>query len=108
VRDYDDQKIPVVGFSAIALDPESEEAVWESTSRNDGDDSMWLFGAGTVSTANVLACRMTKAVVDRMMYRRRPAGRANARSLAQGRHRHTPMGARVAYRRARVLEKTLN
>jgi TolB-like protein len=108
VRDYDDQRTPVVGFSAIALDPENEQAVWESTSRNAGDDSMWLFGTGTVSTANVLACRMTRAVVDRMMHRRRPAGRANARALAQGRHRNTPLGARLACWRGQTVEKTQN
>lgn len=88
VRDYDDQNTPVVGFSAIALDPDTEEVVWESTSRNDGDDSMSLFGAGKVSTANVLACRMMRAVVAQMTRRRRPARRASAGALAHGRRRH--------------------
>jgi hypothetical protein len=108
VRDYDDANTPVVGFSAIALDPRTEETVWESTSHNNGSDSMWLFGAGTVSTANVLACRMTRAVVGQMMQRRRHAGRTNARALAHGRRGHAPLGARVAFGRALTADKTLN
>ncbi len=87
VRDYDEQlRTPVVGFTALALDPGTEEAVWEATSHNLGDDSMSLFGTGTVSTANVLACRMVRAAVGPMMVRRQTRGRAGGR-LAQGRRR---------------------
>jgi TolB-like protein len=89
VRDYDEQlKTPLVDFSAITIDPATEEAVWESTSHNLGDDAMSLFGAGTISTANALACRMVNAAVVQMV-RRRPARRANAGALAQRRRRHT-------------------
>lgn len=108
VRDYDDQKTPVVGFSSIALDPSTEEAVWESTSHNDGNDSMSLFGAGTVSTANVLACRMARAAVVQMMRRRSPAGRASANALAHGRRRHTRLAQELRPGRSQTPEKTLN
>jgi hypothetical protein len=97
VRDYEDQRTPVVGFSAIALDAKTEQVVWESTSQNDGDDSQWLFGTGTVSTANVLVCRMARAVVAQMLHRRAPGRRASA---ARGRARATwtrLQGAGVAH-----------
>jgi TolB-like protein len=84
VRDYDDTLTPIIGFSAEAIDPRTEETVWEATSYNRGDDAMALFGTGTISTANVLACRMVRAAVTQMFRLRRPAGRA----LAQGRRRH--------------------
>ncbi len=83
VRDYDDS--PVIGFSAEAIDPKTEETVWEATSYNHGDDAEALFGTGRISTANVLACRMVRAAITQMLRRRQPAGRA----LAQGRRRHT-------------------
>ncbi len=85
VQDYEDTLTPVIGFSALALDPKSEETVWEATSYNRGDDAMALFGTGTISTVNVLACRMVRAAVTQMFRRRQPAGRA----LAQGRRGHT-------------------
>jgi hypothetical protein len=67
VRDYLDQGMPVVGFTVLAIDAKSEEVRWESTSFNRGDDTTLLFGTGGVSTADALACRMTRAAIDAML-----------------------------------------
>lgn len=76
VRDYLDEGTPVVGFTIVAIDPRSEEVVWESTSFSRGDDAVTLFGHGLVSTTEGLTCRMARTVVDGML-RQRPehAGR---------------------------------
>ena len=81
VRDYVDSGTPVMDFSVLAIDPGTEEIVWESTSYNGGDDAMGLFGTGKVSTAGALACRMARALVARMMPRNgrsRPGGRTGS------------------------------
>jgi hypothetical protein len=106
VRDYDElMRAPAVGFTALALDPDAEETVWEATSHNLGDDSMWLFGTGMVSTANVLTCRMVRAAVGQLMLRRQTRGRAGGRR-AQGRRRRLRSPQELRWNRPRSLGKT--
>jgi hypothetical protein len=62
VRDYSDAGVPVVDFTAIVLDRQNNEILWQSTSYNRGDDGVWFFDAGMVSTASALTCRMVAAV----------------------------------------------
>ena len=62
VRDYSDASVPAVDFTAIVLDRQNSEILWQSTSYNRGDDGVWFFDAGAVSTASALSCRMVAAV----------------------------------------------
>jgi hypothetical protein len=66
VRDYDDRG-PVVDFTALAIHRRGRHIVWESTSRNRGDDPVTLFGLGRIGTSSALTCRMVRNVVDGMM-----------------------------------------
>ena len=67
VLDYDDAGLPKVNFAATMLDRGSGQVVWQSISYNQGDDGVFFFDLGTVSTAERLACRMAANVVDRMI-----------------------------------------
>jgi TolB-like protein len=80
VRDYVEHGLPALDFSVLAIEPETEEVVWESASYGNGNEAMGLFGTGKVSTAGVLACRMTRALVEQMMARRKPRGRPGGRT----------------------------
>ena len=66
VLDYDDAATPKVNFSVTVLDRGSGEALWQSISHNQGDDGVFFFDAGRVSTAHDLTCRMAAAVGDGM------------------------------------------
>lgn len=70
VRDLADQAgatgAPRVDLTVLLIDRESEKVVWESTSYAHGDDRVFFFDAGRVETASGVACRMARAVVDRM------------------------------------------
>jgi hypothetical protein len=57
---------PRVEFTALVIDRRTEEVVWSSSSRAEGDDGVFFFGRGRVTTANELACRMASAVVEAM------------------------------------------
>jgi TolB-like protein len=57
---------PKVDFTAYLLDRDTGELVWSSSSRNQGDDGVWFFGVGTLHSASQLACRMTRAAVEKM------------------------------------------
>jgi len=71
--DYDDSGIPKVNFAATMLDRGSGEVVWQSISHNQGDDGVFFFDLGQVSTAQRLTCRMVANAVAGM------TGRASAR-----------------------------
>lgn len=70
VRDLDDAigaaRPPTVGFTVQVLERAARRVVWESASRNGGDDAISLFGSRRVRTANGLACRMVANVVRGM------------------------------------------
>jgi hypothetical protein len=65
VRGYDDGE-PRVEFTVIALDTWDNRVVWQSSSYSRGSDGVVLFDFGKVDTANQLACRMVRDVVDEM------------------------------------------
>lgn len=58
---------PRAEFSAFALDRDTGELVWSSTSSADGDDWLHFFGLGRVRTSSGLSCRMVRGVVDGMV-----------------------------------------
>lgn len=66
---------PAVQFTALLLDRRNTELLWESTSDGQGDDGVFLFDAGKVSTAGMLTCRMAGSVVQALLDERsaRPA-----------------------------------
>lgn len=76
VRTYADPSsgagAPAVQFGAILLDRKNNEIVWESSSDSRGDDGVFFFDAGKVSTAGTLACRMARSVVESMLENRPP------------------------------------
>ncbi len=57
---------PVVEFFVNAIEKKSMEVVWASDSYNRGDDGVFFFDRGRVSTAGVMADRMAQAVVKMM------------------------------------------
>jgi hypothetical protein len=67
VRELEDAaggNAPRVEFSMQWLDRRDEAVVWQSTSFRSGDDRVFFFGQGYVSTAAELACRMARRAVD--------------------------------------------
>jgi hypothetical protein len=67
VRELEDPaggNAPRVEFSMQWLDRRDEAVVWQSTSFRAGDDLVFFFGQGSVSTAAELACRMARRAVD--------------------------------------------
>jgi len=64
---------PKVDFSAWVLDRETGQLAWSSTTSAAGDDGVYFFGAGRVSTASGLACSMAKGVVEALLRGRPPA-----------------------------------
>jgi len=82
VRAYEDDSgragAPKVEFTAYILDRRTSEIVWSSTSRGEGDDGVFFFGAGKVTTSSALACRMTRGVVDQVNGSRSATGSRDA------------------------------
>jgi hypothetical protein len=80
---------PAVHFTVRVLDRNTETMVWESTSYNRGDDGVFFFGQGRITTVAALTCRMARHVVDRMAGRWRPRapepGAAGSASSPAGR-----------------------
>jgi hypothetical protein len=57
---------PTVNFSARVFDVKTRRVTWSSISYNWGDDGVFFFGMGKVTTAHALASRMVQAVAGRM------------------------------------------
>ncbi|MBI5071138.1 MAG: hypothetical protein HZB56_23220 [Deltaproteobacteria bacterium] len=66
VLEYEDSGPPRVNLTATVLDRGSGEVVWQSLSHNRGDDWVFFFDVGRVSTALALGCSMVGNVVDGM------------------------------------------
>jgi hypothetical protein len=71
VMDYEDVRgastaAPAVTFSAQLIGARSKEVVWGSHSTNRGDEGVFFFNAGKITTAHALASRMVAEVVERM------------------------------------------
>ena len=68
IMDYQDYQgsagKPKVDFSAQLIERKSREVVWSSKSYNEGDDGVYFFDRGRVSTAHVMASEMVSHVVD--------------------------------------------
>jgi TolB-like protein len=58
---------PSAEFTAYAIDQETAELVWSSTSTAGGEDGVFFFGAGRIETSSALSCRMVAGVVDGMV-----------------------------------------
>jgi hypothetical protein len=55
--------VPRVQFSAMLLERQNDEIVWQSTSASGGHDGVFFFDAGSVGTTGDLTCRMVRRVV---------------------------------------------
>jgi TolB-like protein len=76
VIDYDDGRgsgeAPRVTFSLQGIERDSKGVVWASHSANLGDEGVFFFGMGKVTTAHALASRMAAEAVERMRGARAP------------------------------------
>ena len=59
-------QIPKVEFSVQMFERDSRKILWYSRSRNEGNDGVFFFDAGQISTASVLIDRMAQSLVKRM------------------------------------------
>ena len=70
VMDYDDTRgsggAPNVTFFVQVIERRSRQVVWASHSTNRGNDGVFFFGAGKVTTADALASKMMADVVQRI------------------------------------------
>jgi hypothetical protein len=68
VRDLDDaegsSRAPSASFNVQVLERSGRRVVWDSSSRNGGDDAMGPFGTRRIRNVNGLACRMAASVVE--------------------------------------------
>jgi len=64
VTDYEDYQgvwgKPKVSFSAQLIERKSREVVWSSNSYNEGDEGVFFFDLGRVSTASVMVSQMVR------------------------------------------------
>ncbi len=81
---YDDgpSGIPKVNFSVLAIDGKTRRVVWRSNSRAQGDDGVFFFGLGSVTTASDLTCRVSRGVVDGFLAGKRPQAVAESAPAA--------------------------
>ncbi|MGE5047447.1 MAG: hypothetical protein ACM3PC_02680 [Deltaproteobacteria bacterium] len=74
VRSFDDalnaDGVPRLEYTVMLLDRRGDEVVWRSTSYSQGDDGVFFFDAGKVSTVGDLACRMAQSTVRAMVEQR--------------------------------------
>jgi TolB-like protein len=70
VFDYQDYQggsgTPVIDFSALLLERKDKKVVWASKSYNKGDEGVFFFDVGKLTTANVMAEKMVGTVVQKM------------------------------------------
>jgi hypothetical protein len=68
VNDFEDTQgsfgAPKVDFSALLLDRESRKAVWAVNAHYAGDDRVYFFDYGRVTTASGLAAAITRGAID--------------------------------------------
>jgi hypothetical protein len=67
VRTHEEYPVPRLEFTVLALETRTNRVLWASTSYNRGDDGVFFFDLGRVSTTPDLACRMVRPVVDGMV-----------------------------------------
>lgn len=67
VREYRDSsgggEEPTLSYTVLILERDHGTVVWESTSNNSGNDGVFFFDLGHISTANALTCRMARDAV---------------------------------------------
>jgi len=70
VMDYQDYQgtvgKPKVNFSVTVVERKSRQVVWNSYSRNEGDDGVFFFDLGRVNTAHAMMAEMARAVGEMM------------------------------------------
>jgi TolB-like protein len=57
---------PVIDFSSLLIEKKDKRVVWESKSYNKGDEGVYFFDVGRVTTANVMAGKMISTIVPKM------------------------------------------
>lgn len=67
--------VPKVEFSVLLMEGGSERIVWSSTSYNEGDDRVFFFDAGRLSTALETAARMVRSLLAQIERSAEPPGK---------------------------------
>ncbi len=67
VLEYEERGEPRLAFSVAVIERQSRKLVWRSNSYARGDEGVWFFGAGRVSTPLGLACELSRGVVERFV-----------------------------------------
>jgi hypothetical protein len=69
LREYEDPAggVPSVQFTTLWLDRSNNEVVWESTSSARGDEGVFFFDVGRVTTALGLSCRLVRSSLERVI-----------------------------------------
>jgi hypothetical protein len=71
VRQFEDAAgafgAPSLEVGAWVLDRKTARLVWSSSTSGAGDDGVYFFGLGRVTTASALACVMAKGAVTEML-----------------------------------------
>jgi hypothetical protein len=63
---------PHVDLSTWVLDRETGQLAWSSTTSAAGDDGVWFFGLGRITTASALTCSVAKGAVGLLLRDRPP------------------------------------
>jgi len=66
VRVQEEVPVPRLELTLLVLDTSENRLLWRSSSHARGDDRVFFFDAGRVSTTSELSCRLTRSAVDRM------------------------------------------
>jgi hypothetical protein len=85
VLDYDDgagPAGPTICFSATVLETDTGMVMWHSTSLNHGNDGVYAFGLGRVTTPSALTTRMVVPIVEALAPGAMPPSRP--REIAEG------------------------
>jgi hypothetical protein len=71
VRQFEDAAglfgAPSLEFGTWVLDRKTAQLVWSSSTSGAGDDGVYFFGLGRVTTASALACVMAKGAITEML-----------------------------------------
>lgn len=67
VTEYQEAETPRVAFSVRMIERKSKKVVWSSYSIGSGADGVFFFDFGSIRNAHLLASRMVKATVNRMV-----------------------------------------
>jgi hypothetical protein len=73
VLEYEERGEPRLSFSVAVMERKTRRLVWRSSSYARGNDGVWFFDAGRVSSPLGLACQMSRGVIERFVVQGAPS-----------------------------------